>query len=83
MKVFAVAHVDFHENELRVEIIKASSMLDALKRHSAIQKNLNDDGDAELDRLCPDGIVGGGLEQWFFDGDQLVKVVEVPHDVFI
>ena len=73
MKTFAVAHYCLFHNELTTELIEADSMMEAIKKHTKMESEdnqnwINDCPFASLDNI----------KQYFFDRDQMIDVIEVP-----
>lgn len=72
MKNYAVAHIDWCDNDLRIEFIKASDWRLAILKHSKTFFN-------DTDYLVPDDIEV--MKQQCFDSDGMMDVVEIPEDI--
>lgn len=69
---YAVGHIDFFNNDLKIEVVAADSVKEALSKHSAI-------GESKevlewLDSL-PEDLES--IKEEFFNADQCVDVVEL------
>ncbi len=71
MKRYAVAHMDYFENDLKIEVVEASSVREALGKHSKLagpwaQKAFSSSDSLEKIK-----------KTLFFYADQLVDIVEI------
>lgn len=68
MPKFAVAHVSLYTSKITTEVIEAVDWQHAIMQHSKVQWENN--YLADLDELVQ-------WKEYFFDGDELIDVVEI------
>lgn len=73
MKRFVVAHVNFFDNHLTQEIVEAETEQDARWLHSKTGSDSGWDGCREE----TDSMTAEVFQEWCFNNDMLVSVVEV------
>lgn len=77
MKRFVVAYVDFFNNHLTQEIVEAETEQDARWLHTNTCLTSGWGEHLERFREETDGMNAGDFQQWCFNSDMLVSVVEV------
>ena len=77
MKRFAVAYTNFFDNHLTQEIVMAETEQDARWMHTQTGPNSGWKNDREKFRGDTDAMDADEFQEWCFDSDFLVSVVEV------
>jgi hypothetical protein len=71
MKRWAVAYMNYYENDLSIEIVRANDWASAISKHSVLNcGNMADNLKSTLE----------DTKQRFFDCDSMVDVIEIPKD---
>lgn len=76
MSQFAVAYVNFFDNDLIIECVMAADWREALLSHSALQVGADDPNYKKWLDALPQNLEEA--KEYFFDADTLVDVVEIP-----
>ena len=74
MAQYAVGCANFFDNDLVFELVEASSIREAILKHSEVAK----DGD-DFNSDCPHELEE--IKQYFFDMDTLVSAILIPPSV--
>lgn len=70
MPRFAVGHISFFTNELKLEIIEASDWRQALDKHSSFVNS----------GWSPEGLTLDDAQRSAFDADSAIAVIEIPEE---
>jgi hypothetical protein len=72
---FAVAHADFFDNDLTIEIVEADNIKSAIQSHSRFHRPSVESENEEWFKSMPDGLED--IKQFFFDSDILVSATQL------
>lgn len=67
---WAVAYMNFFDNELRVEIVEANTMIEALSKHSKLSSN-----ETGWLKNMPNNLEQ--IRTMFFDADAAIDIIEI------
>lgn len=68
-KYYAVGYINWFDHDLKIEIIKAVDVRDAISKHSSLSNIVLLGMPQELE----------DIKQWFFDQDAMIEVIELCH----
>jgi hypothetical protein len=80
LSLYAVAHADLFENDIKIELLQGNTPKEAIRQHSRF-KTCNVDDQAEIDKwlnIVPE--TEEEIKQFFFDVDILVGYLLVKGD---